>query len=963
MRGKLEAGVLEAINRLDNAAAPSSSDRYASLLRQCGKARALALGRRVHADMARWGVGQGPFLSNFLIQMYGSCGSIEEACAVFERMPHKEPHTWNFMIQAYAQNGHPQQSWKTFHAMQGRGIVSWNLLIAALIKNNLVHEARQTLDRMPVRDTVSWNAIITANAQSGQILEARRVFDETRDRSVVTWNVMIHAYAQDGDLDRAREMFEWMPEKDAASWNGLIEGYARSGNLEEARKVFDEMPEKSTLSWNTIIAAYAQRQGYLEQAKDLFDRAPNPDAFTWNTMLSAYAANGYLYEACKIFEGNLTGDPVSWNAMVAANAENGHLEEAWRLFVQMPKRDEVSWNTVVSAYGQDENISHARKIFKKMPQWNTVSFNGFLQGLSQQCTKAGVTAMDETKEVFAAMPRRDVISWTVFMSAFFHSRDPTQAAKIFDKMPLRSSITFTAMITGYAQLGHLLQARKTFDQMPLKNTHAANAMLQAYALNGRIADATAVFATIRDRDTFSWNLLITANAQAGDVAHAEKLFHSMPRPDVVSRNTMIMAYSQQPSLLDRARSLFDSTASKNVVTWNCMLAGYVEHDRDGDALRLFAAMEQQQSYGCRPNRVTFVIALDACARLAALTQGQRIHSTLAAIDSELASDVVLNTALINLYAKCGRLEQSKSVFDAMARHDTVSWTAMLAAYAQNGHPGVADELFLVMCLEGVGLDDVTLVSLLVACSHGGTLRRGRESFLLARGEFGIVPTMEHFLCMVDLLGRAGQTQQAEELIQTMPFDTDAIAMPWMSLLAACKSHRDEERGARAAERLFVLDPHGAAPYLLLSSIYAASGKKDKVAELRKMMELRGVKKEPGYSSIEIDGALHVFVAGDKTHPLQDHIHAELQMIESKLGIHGVQEEMVAHHSEKLAMAFGLIATPPGTPLLVTKNLRVCVECHTTIKLVSRMVGRRIVVRDSARFHHCEDGVCSCGDYW
>ncbi|EFJ15606.1 hypothetical protein SELMODRAFT_118039 [Selaginella moellendorffii] len=524
MRGKLEAGVLEAINRLDNAAAPSSSDRYASLLRQCGKARALALGRRVHADMARWGVGQGPFLANFLIQMYGSCGSIEEACAVFERMPHKEPHTWNFMIQAYAQNGHPQQSWKTFHAMQGRGIVSWNLLIAALIKNNL-------------------------------------------------------------------------------------------------------------------------------------------------------------------------------------------------------------------------------------------------------------------------------------------------------------------------------------------------------------------------------------------------------------------------------------------------------HDRDGDALRLFAAMEQQQSYGCRPNRVTFVIALDACARLAALTQGQRIHSTLAAIDSELASDVVLNTALINLYAKCGRLEQSKSVFDAMARHDTVSWTAMLAAYAQNGHPGVADELFLVMCLEGVGLDDVTLVSLLVACSHGGTLRRGRESFLLARGEFGIVPTMEHFLCMVDLLGRAGQTQQAEELIQTMPFDTDAIAMPWMSLLAACKSHRDEERGARAAERLFVLDPHGAAPYLLLSSIYAASGKKDKVAELRKLMELRGVKKEPGYSSIEIDGALHVFVAGDKTHPLQDHIHAELQMLESKLGIHGVQEEMVAHHSEKLAMAFGLIATPPRTPLLVTKNLRVCVECHTTIKLVSRIVGRRIVVRDSARFHHCEDGVCSCGDYW
>ncbi|EFJ08736.1 hypothetical protein SELMODRAFT_131167 [Selaginella moellendorffii] len=286
-----------------------------------------------------------------------------------------------------------------------------------------------------------------------------------------------------------------------------------------------------------------------------------------------------------------------------------------------------------------------------------------------------------------------------------------------------------------------------------------------------------------------------------------------------------------------------------------------------------------------------------------------------------------------------------------------------------------------MKIEGIDPDGVTFVSVLSACSHEGLMKQSRSYFLSIAGDHGLDHRKEHYCCMVDSLGRSGRLDLAEELITTMPFRPDGVE--WGMLLAACKLHRDGDRGARAAERVFDLDPGNVAPYVLLANIYAVLGKHDQVAAVRRMMIARGVKKQPGVSVIRHDGSLHRFVAGDLSHPRSPEIIAELDRLSAGIKeagyvpdtievLHHVAEEskdeLLCHHSERLAIAFGLMVIQddranPRKPVRVLKNLRVCSDCHSFTKLVSKLVVRKIIVRDASRFHHFEHGKCSCGDYW
>lgn len=343
---------------------------------------------------------------------------------------------------------------------------------------------------------------------------------------------------------------------------------------------------------------------------------------------------------------------------------------------------------------------------------------------------------------------------------------------------------------------------------------------------------------------------------------------------------------------------------------------------------------------------------------------------------ELEDNVFVGTSIVDMYCKCGRVEMARKAFDRLKRKNVKSWTVMVAGYGMHGRGKEAMEVFYEMIRSGIKPNYITFVSVLAACSHAGLLKEGWHWFNKMKCEFDVEPGIEHYSCMVDLLGRAGYLKEAYGLIQEMKVKPDFIV--WGSLLGACRIHKNVELGEISARKLFELDPSNCGYYVLLSNIYADAGRWDDVERMRILMKNNGMLKTPGYSIVEHKGRVHVFLVGDKEHPQHEKIYDYLDELNVKLQevgympnvtsvLHDVDEEekgmVLRVHSEKLAVAFGIMNSVPGSVIQIIKNLRICGDCHIAIKLISKIVNREIVIRDSKRFHHFKDGLCSCGDYW
>lgn len=338
--------------------------------------------------------------------------------------------------------------------------------------------------------------------------------------------------------------------------------------------------------------------------------------------------------------------------------------------------------------------------------------------------------------------------------------------------------------------------------------------------------------------------------------------------------------------------------------------------------------------------------------------------------------ITVSNALVTLYGKCGSIEDAHRLFDEMLFHDQVSWTALVTGYAQFGRAKETIDLFEKMLAKDVKPDGVTFIGVLSACSRAGFVEKGCSYFHSMQKDHGIVPIDDHYTCMIDLYSRSGRLKEAEEFIKQMPMHPDAIG--WGTLLSACRLRGDMEIGQWAAENLLEIDPQNPASYVLLCSMHATKGNWNQVAQLRRGMRDRQVKKEPGCSWIKYKNKVHIFSADDQSHPFSKGIYEKLEWLNSKMLEEGYKPDvssvlhdvadtdkvhMVSHHSEKLAIAFGLMFVPHEMPIRIVKNLRVCVDCHNATKFISKITGRDILVRDAVRFHKFSNGVCSCGDFW
>lgn len=424
-------------------------------------------------------------------------------------------------------------------------------------------------------------------------------------------------------------------------------------------------------------------------------------------------------------------------------------------------------------------------------------------------------------------------------------------------------------------------------------------------------------------------------------------------------------------LVDDARELFDAMPERNLVSWNSMITGYIKAGRFLEALEVF---DHMRALGLEGNGFVATSAAVACTGAGALARGREVHRWVE--QSGIKMDEKLATAVIDMYCKCGSVEEACRLFQALPTKGLTSWNCMIGGLAVHGRCNDAIELFHRMERENVAPDDVTLVNLLTACAHTGMVSEGRHYYSYIVQRYGIVPKMEHYGCMVDLFGRAGLLDEAKKVIDDMPMEPDIGVLG--ALFGACKIHRDVDLGEAIGWRVIDLDPQNSGRYVLLANLLASAGRWADVAKVRQLMDKRNVSKEAGRSTIEIEGKVCEFQCGNLCHPQEKDIFAMAKDMMRKIRLEGyvadtsdvlhditdeVKETSLLYHSEKLAIAFGLLRTRPGDTMRITKNLRVCRDCHEATKFISRVFEREIIVRDRNRFHHFRDGMCSCKDYW
>ncbi|KAL3506419.1 hypothetical protein ACH5RR_031801 [Cinchona calisaya] len=601
---------------------------------------------------------------------------------------------------------------------------------------------------------------------------------------------------------------------------------------------------------------------------------------------------------------------------------------------------------LISSSSLHKSINYSLQIFNSFHYPSLFMFNALIRGLTEN------SYFDKSVEFFKLMLRLNVrpnrLTIPFVLKSVLGLGDKWLGGMIHVgilKMGLEfDSFVRVSLVDMYVKVELFSSALKVFDESPERNK------LESVLL---------------------WNVVINGCCKNGILEKAIELFEAMPERNLGSWNSLINGLMRNGEV-DKAMELFDGMVEKNVVSWTTMIHGLSLNGMHEKALEMF--FEMVEEHGVRANDLTLVSVLCACAKIGALEAGIRVHNYLS--NKKFRLNAAIGTALVDMYAKCGQIQSASQVFHVTKEKDIRTWSVMIWGWAIHGSVEQALQCFENMKCAGIEPDEVVLLAVLTACSHAGRIDQGLKFFNSLKLDYSIEPTMKHYAVVVDLFGRAGHLAEALRFIQSMALAPDFVI--WGALFSACRAHKNVEMAKYVSEKILQLEPKHSGSYVFMSNIYAGAGIWEEVERLRTSMKDKGAVKDTGWSYMEVDGKLHTFVAGDQAHMHTQEIYSKLEemtnrarelgyMPETELVLHNIEEEekedALGSHSEKLAMAFGLISTDLGVVLRIVKNLRICGDCHSLMKYVSKLTQREIVVRDKKRFHHFKDGICSCQDYW
>lgn len=691
-----------------------------------------------------------------------------------------------------------------------RLIIIGNLLVQMYGKCCSLHDARSVFDKMGTRNLYSWTMMIRACAQNMYGEEALELYCQMQAVGIhpdkVTFIYIIDLCGSVAALSKGREIhasiFDHGCHADVALENALINMYCKCSSLDEARSVFLRMHQRDVISWNTMIAACAQN-GHDDEAlhlsSEMHAEAVESDEITFVGSLDACTnladlAKGREIHARTVGRG-YESNVVVGTALINMYGKCGSLGSARVLFSAMPCWTVVTWNAMITACSQNGYGEEALHLFQQMQANNFMPDKFTCASVLDAC--ANLAALTKGSEIHLQVVNgefeSDIYVWTALINMYSKCGSLNHARTVFGQMPQRNVSSWNAMIGACAEHEHSEEAMTLFNEMQALGTNPNEITFLC------VLDACASLQNVRDGQEIHNSII--CNEYDSDMAVGTAL---------------VNMYGKCRSLED-ARTVFCQMSEKDVFAWNTMIAASIQNECAMEGLHLFSEM---QDNGIEPNKITFVCVLDAFTRLAALEEGRETHASI--VSFGYGTDINVGTSLVDMYGKCGNLKEARIVFDRMPRVSVVSWNALIGACAQNGQCNEALDLFCQMQATGAEPDEITFVSILTACSHTGLVDNGRSYFLAMNRDYGLTPLVVHYVCLADIFGRAGQLNEAEDMIDTMPYET--VPSVWLSLLSVCKVHGDVERAKRAAKHLLKLDARSSPAHVLLADIHAAAGR-------------------------------------------------------------------------------------------------------------------------------------------
>lgn len=734
-------------------------------------------------------------------------------------------------------------------------------------------------------------------------------------------------------------------------------GYLDSGCLDIALHVFENMHKQRTFIWNVLIRGLSDNE-FFEEAVYFYQRmlseGVHVDHFTFPFVVKACSALFNLVEGQKIhsriIKMGFDIDIFICNSLIIMYSKLGCIEQSEKIFEDMWAKDLVTWNSMISGYVSVGKSWRSLMCVREMQDLGENPDRFTLIGALGACSLEGYLL--NGKEVHCQVIRR-----------FLES----------------DSMIVTSLIDMYGKCGHVDYSERLFNTASQRNIIFWNAMIGAYALNNKAMESFSCLRMMRetdnlDPDTVTLINLLTSCLRVGSLLQGKSIHGVAIRkglfPHLVLETALVDLYGKC-GRLDMAERTFIQIKGKNLISWNAMIGAYAQSGYHREALQLFT---DRSSETFEPDAVTYANILPVYAEISLPKEAKQIHGKILKMGD--GSNSIISNSLIYTYARCGDIRAAEKIFKCMPSKDIISWNTMIMAYAIHGLAEISIKLFSDMKEKGIKPNGSTFVSLLSSCSIAGLVDEGQKHFDLMKKEYDIDPGIEHYGCMLDLLGRTGNLEFAKQFIDEMPLVPTARI--WGSLLAASRYHRNIELAELAAEQILHLEHNNIGCYLLLANMYAEARRWEDAERIRRHIKDQGLQKTAAYSLIEYNGKTHKFTNYDYSHTEANMIYEALDIVSRKIDedlfdhsilkfkpsdIKKRRTNSATYHSVRLAICFSLLTTSVGYPVLVRKNLRICEDCHNAAKKISVFTNREIVVGDSKIYHHFRNGQCSCKDYW
>ncbi|KAI5070846.1 hypothetical protein GOP47_0015189 [Adiantum capillus-veneris] len=815
---------------------------FVALLKACAKEKLLHRGRALHIEIANSGLlNMNVFVGSALVNMYIKCGDFYKAQDVFDELPIRNVVTWNTLISGYAQQGHGKEALNCYDQMQRGGFTSNIVTFACVLKactGLRALEKGQEVHTQIVnggfldKDTVVASALIDMYSKCGALVRAQEVFDELRVQSTESWTALISGYVQNECYEEALSCFEKMQlggfPANISTFACILKACGNLGNLEKGLEIHaqvarGEWSEKSMVVENALIDMYA-KCGALEKAQEVFKKLSAPNLVSWTELIAGFSQHGLGVEAlfcsARLQVSGFSPDSVTYACMLKACGITKALEKGKRLHAQLVKdftleKDAIISCELIDMYGSCGALENAQGVFDKITIRDVVMWNVLIKGynLCGHCEEA-LACFEEMRQGGFG-PNETTFACVLESCGMVGALGKAHAihAQLVRCSPLETDLRVAnALVSMYAQCGALGKAQDIFNELPDQDIVSWNVLIAGYAEHGLGKEALNCYEQMK-QSGISLNAITAAcilkacgsvgALDKGEEIHARAAREGWLQDNNVIGNVLVDMYAKCGAL-KKAQDLLYELPTLDSLSWNTLISGCIQYGQDEDAFTYF---EQMQLQGYNPDGVTFACVLKACGSRGAAFKGQEIHNQAIQYGLPTCGTMVLGTAVLVMYAKCGMLEESQYMFDKLLFRDVVSWSALMAGYAMIGKDDVLLNNFNDMLLEGIQPNLVTFTIVLQTCRRRGLVDKGQVYFEIMRNGYDLAPELEHYVCMVDLFASAGYLNKALALVEEkMDFTL------WHTLLDACRKRGGANLGMWAFEQM--VGPSARLPTLV-----------------------------------------------------------------------------------------------------------------------------------------------------